>query len=346
MKNLKKKAVVLTASVALSAMSLAGCGNGSIKNSEVVATVGDSEITAGVANFYARYQQSLIETNYKAMLGDNMWTQKVSGGKTYEESVKESVMNNLQILYILEDHMEDYGIALTEEEQNAIKEAAKKFDENNDLEAKELISADLENVERFLTLATIQTKMQEAMTKDVNTEVSDEEAAQKSMQYVKFAYTKTGEDGKSVDLTDEEKEALKTTAASFLEGAKGASDFAAYATEQGYEASTATFDAESTSPASEVVAAANALGEGEFTEVIETSGGLYVAKVTSLLDREATDKEKESIVSTRKNEAYSELCDSWKKDTKIKVNKDVWGKVDFEKVGITIKQDDSKPYEE
>ena len=344
MRNLKKKVVVFATAASLAVVSMTGCA--SFENADTVATVGGDKIPAGVANFYARYQQGMIETNLGSMLGDNMWTQEVSEGKTYEDNVKDSVMDALQQMYILEDHMAEYEVVLTDEEKSAIQEAAKKFDEGNELEAKELVSGETEYVERVLTLLTIQKKMTDAVTKDVSTEVSDEEAAQKSMQYVSFQYTTTDEAGNSKTLTDEEKAALKETAAAFLEGAKAAEDFAAYATEQGKEAQTATFDSESTSPAAELIAAADSLGVGGFTDVIETENGLYVAKVTSLLDRDATDAKKETIVNSRKSEKFNEVYDGWKKDTKIKVNKDVWAKVDFQDVGVTVKQNEEEPYTE
>ena len=43
------------------------------------------------------------------------------------------------------------------------------------------------------------------MREGVNEEVSDEEAAQKSMEYVYFSYTSTDESGSVTELTDEEK---------------------------------------------------------------------------------------------------------------------------------------------
>lgn len=337
MRNLKKKLVVLTTAASLAAVSMTGCA--SFGNTDTVATVGGDEIPAGVANFYARYQQGMIETNLGAMLGEDMWTQEVSEGKTYEDNVKDSVMDTLQQMYILEDHMEEYQVSLSDEEKKAIQDTAKKFDESNSEDAKELVSGETEYVERVLTLLTIQKKMSDAITKDVSTEVSDEEAAQKSMQYVSFPYTTTDEEGNSKTLTEEEKAALKESATTFLEGAKAAADFAAYATEQGQEAQTATFDEESTAPAEELIAAAAPLGVGGFTDVIETESGLYVAKVTSLLDREATDAKKETIVNTRKSDKFNEVYEGWKKETKLKVNKDVWGKVDFEDAGVTIKQE-------
>lgn len=340
MKNLKKKAVIVMASVSLAAGMLTGCAD--FDNSETAVVVGGDEVPAGVANFYARYHQAMIETSLKSMLGDNMWTQDVGEGKTYEQQVKDGVMDTLQQLYILEDHMDEYGVSLSDEEKEAIKKAAFKFDESNRLESKKLVSAEKEYVERILTLLTIQNKMSDAMTKDVNTEVSDEEAAQKSMQYVKFPFTTTDADGASKQLTEEEKTGLMDTASGFLMGAREVEDFAAYAEAAGYEVQTATFDAESVVPDAKLVKEADALEEGAFSTVVETETGLYVAKVTSLLDREATDNKKEAIVDRRKSEKYNEIYEGWKNSTKIEVNEEVWKKVDFQSVGVINKPKETK----
>lgn len=45
-------------------------------------------------------------------------------------------MDALQQMYILEDHMAEYEVVLTDEEKSAIQEAAKKFDEGNELKPK------------------------------------------------------------------------------------------------------------------------------------------------------------------------------------------------------------------
>ena len=70
-----KKAAVLTAAGVLAATAVTGC-SGSINTDAVVATVGDDEISLGVANFYARMTQGQYETYYASMMGttgDAMW---------------------------------------------------------------------------------------------------------------------------------------------------------------------------------------------------------------------------------------------------------------------------------
>ena len=143
-------------------------------------------------------------------------------------------------------------------------------------------------------------------------------------------------------LSDDEKEALKTTAQAFDDRLKGGEDMETVASAAGLTAQTATFDSESTSPDKDLIAAADALtNAGDVTDIIETENGIYIAKLTSLLDREATDSKKESIVSERKQEQYDSLLKQWKKDTKIKEEKKVWKKISFEEQGVTIKTSDT-----
>lgn len=334
-----KKAAVLTAAGVLAATAVTGC-SGSINTDAVVATVGDDEITLGVANFYARMTQGQYETYYASMMGttgDAMWTQEAGEDQTYEESVKDSLMENLENMYLISQHAADYEVSLTEEEEDAIAEAAAQFDEDNTDEAKKTVSGYRKDIEEFLRLATIQTKMDSKMREGVDEEVSDEEAAQKAMQYVFFSYTTTDDSGNTTELTDEEKESLKTDAQSLVDRVNAGEDISTVAEELGQTAYDLTFDSESTSPNEDLIAAVDAFEtEGQVTDVIEADDGLYVGRLTSLLDRDATDQKKTSIVEERRQEQYDSLLEEWRNDTDIKVDEKVWDKVDFEDTGVTI----------
>lgn len=336
MKGLGKKIVALAAVAALTMTSLVGCA-GSVDDNEVVATVGESEITAGVANFYLRYQQSSIEEYYGSYFGDDLWTMEISDGVSYADSVKESVMTALQQLYILKNNMDEYDVTITEEEMAEIEAAAAAFDEANTSEDKELVSGDVEIVKEVLELLTISEKMYAAIIADADTEVSDEEAAQKKMQYISFSKTKTLEDGTTEDMTEDEIADLKKEAEDFLKEAKSSGSLEAYATAIEKSSSSLTFDAESTSLSEEVITAADALKEGEFSEVIETDSAFYVVELTSLFDEEATETEKTNIVTERQNELYESVCDAWKEKTEITVNEDVYDKLSVEGLKVTIK---------
>ena len=334
-----KRAVVLTAAGMLSAMAVTGC-SGSIDTDAVVATVGDEEIPLGVANFYARMTQGQYETYYAGMMGmtgEDMWAQEIEEDTTYEQSVKDSTMEELQNMYLISQHADEYEVSLTEEEQDAIKAAAKQFDEANSDEVKENVSGYRKYIEEYLERATIQSKMQTKMEEGVDEEVSDDEAAQKAMMYVYFSFTSTDESGASTTLTEEEQESLRTDAQNLADRVAAGEDISTVAEELGQTAYDLTFDSESTGPAEELIAAVDAFEtEGEVTDPIETDGGIYVAQLTSLFDREATDQEKANIVDERRQAQYDSLLEEWRNETDITVDEKVWGKVDFEDVGVTI----------
>lgn len=339
---MKKKLVSLALAASMAATMLTGCGS-EFDGTQVVAEVGEEQIPAAVANFYARYQQSQYETYYSSYLGgDDMWATEVDTGVTYEDNVKESVMEAIHTLYVLELHAEEYGVELSEDEKAAITEAAEAFTESNGIDAIEAISGDQATVEEVLSLITIQNKMYTAMVADVDREVSDSEAAQKKMEYVWFSFSKTEDDGSTVSLTDDEKEALKADAEAFAEAAASEEDFTGFAEEKGYESISLTFDLSSTVPNSLLIAAADLCEEGEITDVIEGDDGYYVAKLISSFDEEATETKKEEIIYERESEQYETLCSEWMEETPITVNEDVWATVDFDSLGITIKDTETE----
>ena len=341
--NFKKRIALVMTALTLTAGMLTGCGKTVDKNA-VTATVNGDEITLGTANFYARYHQAMFETQYGAYLGENIWGTMADEEKNMEESTKDSVMESLKQMYVLEDHMEDYGIEITDEEKAKIEEASKKFMEANSKEVNEVISADEETVSRILTLITIEDKMRDEIIKDVDQDVADEDAAQKSMEYVFFSTSKTNDEGQSQEMSDEEKAEVKTKAEEYIQGAKTAEDLKAYTEEAGYTLLTKSFDSEDIDPSEEMIKAADQLKEGEFTEVIETETGYYVAKLTSEFDPEATELEKKNIVLDRQNEKYTEVVDGFMKDAKIDVNEKEWKKISFS--GQSVKMKMEAPQEE
>ncbi len=339
---MKKKAVILLMAAMLTAGGLTGCG--SLDEDAVAVSVNGSELTADVANFYARYMQAEYETYYGAYIGDDMWNTEAEEGETYEESVKNAARESLEVMLLCEEHMGDYEVSLSDGEKEEISKLAQEFSEANSLEDKKKISGSTETAERVLTLMAIQSKVQEAIQAGADTEVSDEEAAQKAMQYAFFSYTTTDDSGAVQDLTEEEKAAAKENAEAFLQSVQGGADFAQSAEEYGGEVTEDTFDSDSNVPSEEVVDEADQLGEGENTGVIETDAGCYVVKVTSLFDEEATETRKQQIVTERQTQLYEDTTQGWLDDADIEEHDSVWRKIDFNDLSVTIKQSSEEPY--
>ncbi len=342
MKGFMKKAAAIAVAGMMAVTTLAGCASEPINYDEVVATVGEKEISLALANFYIRYQQSAIESTYMSYYGDAMWTLEVEEGVTYEESVREDAIDSIKHLYILEAHMDEYNVTVTEDELAAIDKAAEAFVEANSEEVIEVVSGQKEVVAEVLKLITISNKMEQAMVADVNTDVSDDEAAQKKMAYVSFSKTTTDEDGESVDLTEDELAELKTDVEAFLKAAKTNGDLEAYAEETEETASTLTFDSETTTLDEDVIKAADALEEKAFADVIETDSAFYVLQLVSKFDEDATEDKKEEIVEERKTERYNEIFDEWDEATEYKLDEKVLAKIDLQDIGVTLKAEETE----
>lgn len=348
MRNIKKKAVLLVTAAALTAASVTGCGK--FNADQVVAKVDDTEISLGLANFYIRYQQAGYEANYAEMMGgsETMWSTIVGEDKTFEESTKESSLQLLEKMCVVEDHMGDYNVELTDEEKSAIKKAAKEFVKANGEKEREVVSGDEKTVNRLLTLMTIQEKVYEKVIEEADTNVSEEEALRKGMQYVLFPFKTTDDEGKTKTLTDDEKKALKEEAEKFARAAKEAEDFAKFAEESGYSAVDAVFGKDTTAPTEELVKELNKLKVGGVTGVYEGTPGYYVAVVANEIDEEATNAKRETIIKERQDAKFVEVYDAWEKEADITEESKLLKEIDFKKQGVTIKaaEEDSDKTEE
>ncbi len=334
MKAKKIMPLLLAAAMGISVMT--GCGN-AIDGNKAGATLEGEEIPLGLMNFIARYQQAVYDGQLGTMFGNTMWTQDLMGeGTDMQTSVKNQVTENIEILYLLEDHMADYNVEITEEELAKMDEAAEKFMSDNTQAAIRQIGATKEYVKEMLRLNTIQVKMRAEMDKEVDTEVSDEEAAQKTISYVQVNnHAKTDEDGNTVEYTEEEKANLLTEVEAFAANAED--DFSAAAETAGYTVTPYSYGKDEENLAEAVREAADKLEEGEISEVITTDDSYYVVRMDSTFDEAATETKKESIVQERKNDHYTEVCDGYKENVKFEVNEDEWAKVKFDEF-FTIKQ--------
>ena len=255
---------------------LTGCSS---SNDEVVAKMGDTKLTLGEANFMLRYSQAQTQSYLGAMFGEgtNVFQQDLTGsGQAYGETVKESVMNDLKEMTILEQHMSDYNVELTEDEKSAIEEAAKEFMAANDKDVLKEMAATEKTVTRILTLYTIQSKMETAIEADVDTEVSDDEAAQKSIQYVYFTIPETESETEDATDADSEGAGEATTETDSEEATETESETATETaseteSEEISEAATETESEEVTEAASENETEAETEESAEKKEVRETA---------------------------------------------------------------------------
>lgn len=320
---------------------------------------------ATMASYYET-MSSMLGQEYSLSF-DALSDESDEDSPTVGENLKEDALTSIEQAFLMRQHASEYDVALTDEEVQGAKDAAAVFVEDNDAETLTKLGVTQEDIEDVMQVYAIQSKMYDPMIADVDTEVSDEEAQQSSISYVQVSTegTETDENGETVELTDEEKAEKKEIAQTFLDrlnasedpatadfsdlrteindelnAQRRAEEAAADTAEDGTDAaedstdeiyltaSETTFGADDEDLDEALKEAAQTLSDGQvYAEVIEGENAYYVVRMNSVLDREATDSQKETIVQERQAEAYSNQLDTWVEESDISVKR-AWNKLE------------------
>lgn len=320
---------------------------------------------ATMASYYET-MSSMLGQEYSLSF-DALSDESDEDSPTVGENLKEDALTSIEQAFLMRQHASEYDVALTDEEVQGAKDAAAAFVEDNDAETLTKLGVTQEDIEDVMQVYAIQSKMYDPMIADVDTEVSDEEAQQSSISYVQVSTegTETDENGETVELTDEEKAEKKEIAQTFLDrlnasedpatadfsdlrteindelnAQRRAEEAAADTAEDGTDAaedstdeiyltaSETTFGADDEDLDKALKEAAQTLSDGQvYAEVIEGENAYYVVRMNSVLDREATDSQKETIVQERQAEAYSNQLDTWVEESDISVKR-AWNKLE------------------
>lgn len=338
---------------ALGAASLTGCSS-PMDGTQPLLTSGEDTVTVGTGNLMLRMNQATMLSYYSMMGGSTtgLWSQDSGDGETYGDTTKASILDELENMLVQKQHAADYDVSISEEEQGKIEEAAQAFMDANTEETIQNLSVSQSDVETLLELYTYQTKMYDPMVADVDTNVEDSEAAQSRITYCRIDISDTqNEDGTTTPLTDEEKQEKKDQAQALLDKLQASADPAsadmdalAKEVNEDLNAVDNTFGDDNTLLDDKLKEAAKTLQDGQvYGEVVEGENAYFVVRMDSVLDREATDAEKENIVSERQQNAYNDLLNQWKDDADITVNNREWDKVTLtDNEQYTIKQPETE----
>ena len=308
----------------LAVLSLAGCGRTKVTLEKypttVAATFGDTKIYLDEANYLARSDQYVSEMYY-IMYGydvSDMWQSDLGTGKTMEEYTKTSTMASIYQTYVLKAKAEELGLTLDEDETAKVEETVKSTMDNMDEAVMEVTNITEDRIRDIVTNNALAMKAYEYAVKDVDTEVSDEEAAQRTISYI---LVKDGEDAEAAKALAEELkgkveagEDMETLAeeneCTFMNPTYGEGDYDNTIGDYGLTLKT-----------------------GEIGSVYEEGFGWYVVRCDTDFDKEATENEKPAIVEKRKDEAFQSVYAEWLKDMpKFKVDEKVWSQVTFDKI--------------
>lgn len=343
---MKTKLQVLFLVVILTMTLLTGCGAKKTEDVElpipkqVVFSIGKEDVCYNEVYIYA----NTIKEDYESTYGAGIWSIEAKGEdgskQTIENVTRRDVIDTIARTKILAEKAEDYEVALTGEEKDAINSQAEEFFSKLTDKDIEECGASVELVAKVYEENAIADKVYKKILKGNTKEVSEEEARMTTVYDLVFETYTLDEDGKPVPFTEDEAKArLGEANEAFNTLATGESVVIEdivnqYGLQYASQHTLSRDDMikEYGEKATDII---YGLKDGECSSVIETDYGYHIIKMLASTDKEATATNKDRLNDINDKAYFDELYSGWKKsdmgDFKYDsdVNIELYNKIEF-----------------
>ncbi len=323
-------AVLLCACVSL---SLCACGGENAKT-RVVLTTGflDDEVFR-IEDASCRLPEVMVylttlQNQYEEVYGEEIWSVSLDG-VTLEENVKEMVLARIAQIKSLNLLARSLEVELSGEELERVQQAAAVYYASlNDTE-KELLGVTPEMIAEYYGEYALAEKVYAHIIKDINPEISDDEARTITVQHILIkTYTVDGR-GERVAYSESAREAAYARAAEAYACAMDGTYTFEELIERYSEDNVASYSFRKGEMTEAFEEAAFNLGNNEISGIVEDEYGYHIIKCINTFDREETDQNKLKIVEERKKEVFGEEYDVFVNSLTRQLNQELWDQVAF-----------------
>ena len=267
-----------------------------------------------------------MQEQYESVYGNEIW-QRDLNGTTLAESVKDTVLANLAQVKAMNLLAQKHNVTLDEMEKQFAKQAAKEYYESLNETEIAVMQVDEEILTQMYEEYALANKVYEYIIKDINPEISDDEARTITVDYILIKTYMTDGTGAKIEYSEEDRDEARALAEDILrqakeegsdfkelvlkysEGDKGTYSFGKGETEEGFEQ------------------AAFNLATGEISNLVETPSGFYIIKCLSTFDKDQTSANKVKIVEEKREEVFGEEYDAFAQGLTRDINQKLWESV-------------------
>lgn len=249
-------------------------------------------------------------TNYRNIYGESygmdLW--KDSSEKSLESYTKEKVLTQMAKIKCRSGLAKEKEIELTKQEKKVVANAAKEYYQSLSEKERKYLDVKQSDLEDMYEEYLLAEKVYDVLTKDVDTEISEDEARVVDVMQIfvtdKAKATelqnriKNGEDFAALAGSYNEKGVIQT--------AVGRNDVSKEVEEQVFE-----------------------LENNQITEMIPVKNGYYFAKCINKYNRDLTNQNKETLLNERKQAAFDKEYQAYLNDVSKVLNKSQWNKLNL-----------------
>lgn len=292
----------------------------------------DAAITVdGVSVSYreAMLYLQAAKAEYESAYGGEIWQYMLNeDGTSLGEWVKEQTLEKIIYIKIVCSEAKRRGIELDSEEKNQIGDRTEEYMRQVEYEELALYGIGRKDVESVYTDNAIAQKLYDSVTLNVDTDISDEEAAQKRIQSMMLKNYHEDELGNRSPLTVMEMIATLDKYDSLFEEAKNTKDFYSLAFSNTDDKQYLDqWVAEGELPSE--FSAAYGLNAGEAMQ-LRLEDGFYIFYCASDYDEEVMRQKKEELIALRQEKAFSEAFELWRQSSKVEINEVLWKSIGFD----------------
>lgn len=268
------------------------------------------------------------QDQYISVFGSEIMEKDI-GGATLLEQLKDTVISRLAQIKVMTLLADSYGIELSDSQRKKAEAAANNYIGSLTEKEKAALLADTELVAKMYEEYALANAVYEEITKDVNPEISDDEARTITVKHILIKNFVLNAQGEKVEYSPSENAAAARKAARLVQELNDGADFDAYAAKYNEDDKIQYSFGKGVMPES-FENAAFELETDEISEVVETEFGYHIIKCVSTFDKAETDNNKQKIVKERKNEAFNQVYADFVKGLYSNMNTELWENLEFE----------------
>lgn len=284
------------------------------------------------------------QNQYENILDSQIW-EKTSGeeGLTLEDKLKDTVLARISRVKAMVLLAREQGVELTQEENDAVTQAAKDYFMSLSDKELEVLDVSLEDIQKMYAEYVLAEKTYDYIVKDINPEISDDEARTITVEHILIKTYSLNGKGEKIEFTSRMKQEAYERALAVLELVKGKE---AVLDDEGNVVEEAVRPGEFESIMLEYNEAADnfysfmhgdmepefekaafLLGNGEISDIVETPDGYEIIRCISSFDKDETDNNKIKIVDERKKAVFDEIYEQFVAKLTKNINDELWKEI-------------------
>lgn len=337
--RLEKSMIILPAVLILviSALLFTGCRKEEEKTDIVLTTAFEDNELFRIENRNCFIEEAGVYmrsagSRYQDVFGEEIWKQNFNG-KTLENELKDTTLARLAQIKSMDLLAEEWNIALDEDELEKAGTAAEKYFGLLGNDEKQYMGVSEELLKNMYSEYALADKIYREVTKNVNPEISDDEARSITVKQILFKTSSVDGSGKRKEYSEHDKEDAYKRAEKCLKEAREGTEFDSLSERYNEDDQNTYTFGKGVMPAEFERVAFN-LDTDEISSIVETEYGYHIIKCISSFDQKETDANKERIVTERKKEAFNRVYDEFVPKLHSNLNEELWEKFDYDPLTI------------